>query len=148
MAASIKAQGKSRAKERKSQKLCIPEPDPTNYAELFKEEHFRPWSSLHVDKQTLYIEQKRREESALSTPSTSRANPPPTAANLAQMILDLGVHLGNLTTQVATLKTAANTTAQTSARTAKIAVARPKAWTGKGRSVEAWHFLAAFFNYA
>src|ERR1700761_5101135 len=76
------------------------------------------------------------------------ANPPPTQADLAQMILDLGIHLGNLTTQVATLMTTANTSSQTSARTAKIAVACPKVWTGKGRSVEAWHFLAAFFNYA
>src|ERR1700761_4291767 len=76
------------------------------------------------------------------------ANPPPTQADLAQMILDLGIHLGNLTTQVTTLTTTANTSSQTSARTAKIAVACPKVWTGKGRSVEAWHFLAAFFNYA
>jgi len=56
MVASIKAQGKSRAKERKSQKLCIPESDPTNYAELYEEEFFIPWSSFHFNKQSLYIE--------------------------------------------------------------------------------------------
>src|SRR6201996_5214926 len=76
------------------------------------------------------------------------ANPPPTQANLAQMIQDLGVLLGNLATQVGTLTTTANTTAQTTARTSKVSVTRPKAWTGKGRSVEARHFLATFFNYA
>jgi len=76
------------------------------------------------------------------------AGGPPTQANLAQMIQDLGLHLGNLATQVATLTTAANTTTQTSTCTAKVAVARPKAWTCKERSVEARHFLAAFFNYA
>ena len=76
------------------------------------------------------------------------ANPPPTQADLAQMVHDLGVLLGNLATQVGTLTSAANTTAQTTARTSKVSVARPKAWTGKGRSVEARHFLAAFFNYA
>ena len=149
--ASIKAQGKWRAKERKARKLRIPASDPTDYADLFEQENFRPWSSLHVDEQQLYIEQKRREASAPNTSTTntpSMANPPPTQADLAQMVHDLGVLLGNLATQVGTLTTAANTTAQTTARTSKTSVARPKAWTGKGRSVEAWHFLAAFFNYA
>ena len=72
----------------------------------------------------------------------------PTQADLAQMVLDLGVALGNLTTQVTTLTNATTTGAQTSARSQKVAVARPKAWNGKGGSVEARHFLAAFFNYA
>ena len=57
--ASLKAQGKSRAKERKAHKLRISDQDPTDYADLYKAEHFVPWSSLHIDEQTLYIEQKR-----------------------------------------------------------------------------------------
>ena len=65
--ASLKAQGKSRAKERKARKLRLPDPDPTDYADLFEQENFRPWSSLHVDEQNLYIEQKRREASAANT---------------------------------------------------------------------------------
>src|SRR6201996_3927971 len=129
----------------------MPEPDPTDYADLFEQENFRPWSSLHVDEQHLYIEQKRRDASAANTSTSNTpamANPPPTQADLAQMVHDLGVLLGNLATQVGTLTTAANTTVQTTVRTSKVSVARPKAWTGKGRSVEARHFLAAFFNYA
>ena len=30
----------------------------------------------------------------------------------------------------------------------KVAVTKPKVWNGKGGSMEARHFLAAFFNYA
>ena len=57
--ASIKAQGKSRAKEQKAQKLLGPEADPTDYAALYEEEFHVPWNSLHFDEQTLYIDQKR-----------------------------------------------------------------------------------------
>ena len=59
--ASIKAQGKSRAKEQKTWKLLGPETDPTNYTTLYEEEFHLPWNSLHFDKQTLYIEEKRQE---------------------------------------------------------------------------------------
>lgn len=89
---------------------------------------------LHFDKQTLYIEKKVREEeeSRISSPtrSLSTSFPPlfstppsavltaqmaaPTSAELAQMLLDLGVAMGNLTVQVATLTTAATTSANTS----------------------------------
>jgi len=74
------------------------------------------------------------------------AGPPPTQAELAQLVHDLGIALGNLATQVTSLTNTTTTNAQTSARMSKVAVACPKAWNSKGRSVKAWHFLAAFFN--
>lgn len=64
------------------------------------------------------------------------------------MVLDFGVVLGNLMTQVTTLTTTAATSANTSSQVSKLAVARPKAWNGKGGSIDAQYFLAAFFNYA
>ena len=64
------------------------------------------------------------------------------------MLHDLGVAMGQLTTQVANLSTATNTSIHTAARATKLAVARPKPWNGKRGSIEAWFFLAAFLNYA
>ena len=72
----------------------------------------------------------------------------PTLAELSQMLHDLGITVGQLTTQVTNLSTAANTSVHTTTQATKLAVARPKPWNGKGRSVEARFFLAAFFNYA
>ena len=144
--ASIKAQGKSRAKEQKARKLLGPEQDPTNYATLYKEEYHIPWNSLHFDEQTLYIEKKQREASASNTPTTMGTTP--TAAELAQMLHDLGVAMGQLTTQVTNLSAATSTSVHTAARATKLAVAWPKPWNGKGGSEEARFFLAAFFNYA
>ena len=113
--ASIKAQGKSRAKARKDKKRL--ELDPL----------FSP----------LY----QTELSALNPPQASTSQLPPvmaapTQAELAQMVLDLGVALGNLATQITTLTTATTTNANMSSRSQKVAVARPKAWNGKGGSVE------------
>ena len=71
-----------------------------------------------------------------------------TTAKLAQMLHDLEVAMGQLTTQVTNLSTATNTSVHTAAQATKLAVARPKPWNGKGGSVEARFFLAAFFNYA
>ena len=55
--------------------------------------------------------------------------------------------MGQLPTQVTNLSMAANTSIHTAARATKLAVAQPKQWNGKGGSVEARFFLAAFFNY-
>ena len=144
--ASIKAQGKSQAKERKTQKLQGPEPDPTNYATLFEEEFYVPWNSLHFNEQTLYIKRKLQEASASNTPTTMGTVP--TSAELAQMLYNLGIAVGQLTTQVTNLSTATNTSIHTATQATKLAVAQPKAWNGKGGSIEAQFFLAAFFNYA
>ena len=144
--ASIKAQAKSQAKERKAQKYQGPKSDPTDYTTLYKEEFHVPWNSLHFNEQTLYIDQKRQEASASNTPTTRGTVP--TAAELTQMLHDLGVAMGQLTMQVTNLSTATNTSIHTAARTMKLAVARPKPWNGKGGSVKAQFFLVAFFNYA
>ena len=82
------------------------------------------------------------------TPTTSGSHlpptggPAPTLTDLTRVVLDLGVAVGQITTQLNTLATS------TRLQAAKVAVARPKAWNGKGGSVEARHFLAAFANYA
>ena len=105
--ASIKAQGKLRAKERKARKLLGPEQDPTNYTTLYEEEYHAPWNSLHFDEQTLYIEKKQREASASNTPTTMGTTP--TTAELAQMLHDLGVAMRQLTAQVTNLSAATST---------------------------------------
>ena len=74
--------------------------------------------------------------------------PAPTLADLTRVVLDLGVAVGHITTQLNTLAQQVTLATSTRPRAAKVAVARPKAWSGKGGSVEARHFLAAFANYA
>ena len=74
--------------------------------------------------------------------------PAPTLADLTRVVLDLGVAMGHITTQLNTLAQQVTLAISTCPRAAKVAVARPKAWNGKGGSVEARHFLAAFANYA
>ena len=63
-------------------------------------------------------------------------------------MLDLGVAVGHITTQLNTLAQQVTLATSTRPRATKVAVARPKAWNGKGGSVKARHFLAAFANYA
>ena len=74
--------------------------------------------------------------------------PAPTLADLTRVVLDLGVAVGHITTQLNTLAQQVTLATSTRPRASKVAVARPKAWSGKGGSVEARHFLAAFANYA
>ena len=74
--------------------------------------------------------------------------PAPTLTDLTRVVLDLGVAVGHITTQLNTLAQQVMLATSTRPQAAKIAVARPKAWNGKGGSVEARHFLAAFANYA
>lgn len=123
-----------------------PEPDSTDYTTLYEAEFHLPWKSLHFDEQALYIERKQRETSASNTPTTMGTVPTP--AELAQMLHNLGVAMGQLTTQVTNLSTATNTSVHTTAQATKLAVAQPKPWNGEGGSIEAQFFLATFFNYA
>ena len=62
--------------------------------------------------------------------------------------MDLGIAVGHITTQLNTLTQQVMLATSTRPRAAKVAVACPKAWNGKGGSVETRHFLAAFANYA
>ena len=72
----------------------------------------------------------------------------PTLTDLTRVVLDLGVAVGHITTQLNTLAQQVTLATSTRPQAAKVAVARSKAWNGKGGSVEARHFLAAFANYA
>ena len=80
-------------------------------------------------------------------PSTTIGGAAPTLADLTRVVLDLGVAVGHITTQLNTLTQQVTLATSTCPQAAKVAVARPKAWNGKGGSVEARHFLAAFANY-
>ena len=55
----------------------------------------------------------------------------------SQMLHDLGVAMGQHTTQVANLSTTTNISVHTAAQAMKLAVAQPKPWTGKGGSIKA-----------
>ena len=81
-------------------------------------------------------------------PSATTSGPAPTLADLTRVVLDLGVAVGHITTQLNTLAQQVTLATSTRPRATKVAVACPKAWNGKGGSVEARHFLAAFANYA
>ena len=52
-----------------------------------------------------------------------------------------------MVTTVKSLTTNVNLTTNVRPRATKVAVLKPKAWNGKGGSIEARHFLAAFYNY-
>ena len=74
--------------------------------------------------------------------------PAPTLSDLTRVVMDLGIAVGHITTQLTTLTQQVTLATSTCPRAAKVAVACPKAWNGKGGSFEARHFLAAFTNYA
>ena len=81
-------------------------------------------------------------------PQATTGGPVPTLADLTRVVLDLGVVVGHITTQLNTLTQQVTLATSMLPRAAKVAVAHPKARNGKGGSVEARHFLAAFANYA
>ena len=101
-----------------------------------------------------YAEVMSQAGSGTNTPVASGSQLPPTGgpaltlADLTRVVLDLGVAVGHITTQLNTLAQQVTLATSTRPRAAKVAVARPKAWSGKGGSVKARHFLAAFANYA
>ena len=101
-----------------------------------------------------YADVMSQPSSGRNTPTASGSHlpptggPAPTLADLTRVVLDLGVAVGHITTQLNTLAQQVTLATSTRPRAAKVAVARPKAWNGKGGSVEARHFLAAFANYA
>ena len=80
--------------------------------------------------------------------STLPTGPAPTLADLTRVVMDLGIAVGHITNQLNTFTQQVTLATSTRPRAAKVAVARPKAWNGKGGSVEARHFLAVFANYA
>ena len=81
---------------------------------------------------------------------------PPMMENIMQMIFDMQTSIGVLSTAVRESASHMNQFIQTgpapaqaqSVRSTKSMVACPKPWDGKGDSAVAWHFLAAFANWA
>ena len=111
-------------------------------------------SDTESESEQSYADVMSQPSSGRNTPTASGSHlpptggPAPTLADLTRVVLDLGVAVGHITTQLNTLAQQVTLATSTRPRAAKVAVARPKAWNGKGGSVEARHFLAAFANYA
>ena len=99
-----------------------------------------------------YADEMSQAGSGTNTPVAGGSHLPTggpalTLADLTRVVLDLGVAVGHITNQLNTLAQQVTLATSTHPRASKVAVARPKAWSGKGGSVEARHFLAAFANY-
>ena len=111
-------------------------------------------SDTESESEQSYADVMSQPSSGRNTPIAGRSHlpatgsPAPTLADLTRVVLDLGIAVGHITTQLNTLAQQVTLATSTRPRAAKVAVARPKAWNGKGGSVEARHFLAAFTNYA
>ena len=110
-------------------------------------------SDTESESEQSYAEVMSQPGSGTNTPVASGSHlptggPAPTLTDLTRVVLDLGVAIGHITTQLNTLAQQVTLATSTRPRAAKVAVARPKAWSGNGGSVEARHFLAAFANYA
>jgi hypothetical protein len=85
---------------------------------------------------------------SVTTPPSIPASATVTANDMKRVIYDLGVVVGQIATQLWDLTAEVCQSQVTKPRTHNTPpVPRPKAWDGKGGSVEARHFLAAFYNY-
>ena len=73
---------------------------------------------------------------------------PVTLENLTQTMYDLQQAMGQLAVTMADLAKQVNLAISTCPCASKIVMSKLKAWNGKGNSVNAHHFLAAFNNYA
>ena len=71
-----------------------------------------------------------------------------TLETMGHAIQSLMQAMNVMVTTVNTLTTTVNVASSVRPRATKVAVSKPKAWNGKGGSMEARHFLAAFYNYA
>jgi hypothetical protein len=85
---------------------------------------------------------------SVTAPPSIPASATVTANDMKQVIYDLGVVVGQIATQLRDLTAEVRQSQATKPRTHHTPpVPRPKAWDSKGGSVEARHFLAAFYNY-
>ena len=110
------------------------------------------YASSDTESETLYAEVmsqpgSSRRNTPTPGPSMITSGPAPTLADLTRVVMDLGVTVGHIITQLNTLTQQVTLATSTRPQATKVAVARPKAWNGKEGSVEARHFLAAFVNY-
>ena len=141
---------------------------PVDYEVLYKQETHRDWDLLSFEEQQKYIEAKVAEveqrqtvrqktsHQSMSDPSQqasgSGAVPPPatpmTIEAMGHVLQGLMQAMNVMVTTVNNLTTNVNIASSVRPRATKVAVSKPKAWNGKGGSMEARHFLAAFYNYA
>ena len=84
--------------------------------------------------------------------SGTQAAPPPatplTIEVLGQMMQGLSQAMGVMVANINSLTSNIHIANNICPQMTKVAVTKPKAWNGKGGSMEARHFLVAFFNYA
>ena len=84
--------------------------------------------------------------------SGSGTVPPPatpmTVEAMGHALQGLMQAMNIMVTTVNNLTANVNIASSVRPRANKVAVSKPKAWNGKGGSMEARHFLAAFYNYA
>ena len=142
---------------------------PVDYEVLYEQETHRDWDLLSFEEQQQYVEAKVAEEeqrktirqktshTSMSDPSQQASGsgavpaPPATPMTIEAMghaIQSLMQAMNVMVTTVNTLTTTVNIATGVRPRANKVAVSKPKAWNGKGGSMEARHFLAAFYNYA
>ena len=138
---------------------------PVDYEVLYEQETHRDWDLLSFEEQQKYVESKIAEEekrqtirqkishTSMSDPSQQASGsgtvpaPPSTPMTLETMghaIQSLMQAMNVMVTTVNTLTTTVNVASSVRPRATKVAVSKPKAWNGKGGSMEARHFLAAF----
>ena len=89
-----------------------------------------------------------QNQAASSGMQAPPAATPVTIEALAHMMQNLSQAMGIMVTNINNLVTNVNLATNVRPRMTKVVVTKPKAWNGKGGSMEARHFLAAFFNYA
>ena len=88
-----------------------------------------------------------------SQQASGSANIPPpatpmTVEAMGHALQSLMQAMNVMVTTINNLTTNVNIASSVHPRATKVAVSKPKAWNGKGGSMEARHFLAAFYNYA
>ena len=141
---------------------------PVDYEVLYEQETHKDWDLLSFEEQQQYIEAKVAEaelrktvrqktsHQSMSDPSqqasgSGSAAPPATPMTveaMGQALQGLMQAMSVMVTTVNNLTTNVNIASSVRPRATKVAVSKPKAWNGKGGSMEARHFLAAFYNYA
>ena len=159
----------SKAKEKchahKTTKQIQHQTPPVDYKVLYEQETHRDWDLLSFKEQQKYVEEKVAEaeqrqrvrqklsEQNMSNPAQASGSgmqapaTPVTIESLAQMLQGLSQAMGIMVTNINDLTTNINLANNIHPRMT-IVVTKPKAWNGKGGSMEARHFLMAFFNYA
>ena len=159
---------KEKRSSQKPTKCIRHQTPPIDYEVLYEQETHREWDLLSFEDQQKYVEAKVAEaeqrqavrqktsHQSMSDPSQqasgSGAVPPPatpmTIEAMGHVLQGLMQAMNVMVTTVNNFTTNVNIASSVRPRATKVAVSKPKAWNGKGGSMEARHFLAAFYNYA